>query len=966
MNTKPSIARRKQRKTIAALRGLKRTLWRSYLPGLDWLLDSLALRPLTSVWRLISAPVVRRSRRPSYRYQILPQRAIASIEILEARALLTASYSQIGNTLNISLDDSQLVTVDAIASGYTFTLTNSSATNSWQGSANGWVSTNGATLTVNAQGYAGLSAIAISDTSTAAGAAVNFGNSGANLYQAGLSVDLERNPGSVGFTGTTSMSGVNSLSVTTARDVIVNSGARVEAVDGNLSFLANTQAVPTAGAFTGITVSGLVYSTGVGSMTLTGVGGTSSTGSSSWGVSVKPGAQIVGGTSGPLQITGTGGAGSATQNVGVMVGDLGNDSGGLVDSNNSNVIVQGTGGGSAASSTNVGIWIGSGGVQAGGSGSVSLSGTGGNRTGTGNDNYGVLFYGYNASLPRTVVAQGGGNVTISGAEGGGANSVGIFLESFSQIVASASPGVLTLEANSMCLFPNNGTPASSIDNFGVNGNVILQPLTPGVGLNLGSSSDPIGGPLGLSTTEMSLVSAATVSLGSTTAGTVTISSGITHTSGISDLVLLSGPTAGVQPSASGTDLNLGVNTTTLGSGSPLLINISGTVVDSGYNQLRVSSAVNLVSSPLVLQGSFTTALHEAFTIVNAPGGVTGTFKALPNHSFETWKGRALQIGYAATTVALTDVGPATTTTLATSVTSVVAQSPVTFTATVTLGATGSVAFYDGNTLLATLPLAGTSNTATFSTTALTAGTHVIIAVYEGDAAHGGSNSGSVTQTVLTPTTILLATSAASAAALSSVTFTATVTAGATGSVKFYDGTTLLGTAALSGTKATVSTTTLAVGTHSISAVYQGDADYTSSTSATVTETITALPTTTVLSASTASTAYLSSVTFKATVTDGATGSVKFYDGTTLLGTAALSGTTATFSTTTLAVGSHPISAVYQGDADYAQSTSATVTETITALSTTTALATSAASAAALSSVTFTATVTAGPCSGRWR
>ncbi|MEN9664820.1 MAG: hypothetical protein RLZZ326_1183, partial [Planctomycetota bacterium] len=809
MNTKPSIARRKQRKTIAALRGLKRTLWRSYLPGLDWLLDSLALRPLTSVWRLISAPVARRSRRPSYRYQILPQRAIASIEILEARALLTASFSQIGNALSISLDDSQLVTVDAVASGYTFTLTNSSATNSWQGSANGWVSTNGATLTVNAQGYAGLSAIAISDTSTAAGAAVTFGNSGANLYQAGLSVNLESNPGSVVFTGTTSMSGANSLTVTTARDVIVNSGARVEAVDGNLSILANSQAVPTAGAFTGITVSGLVYSTGVGSMTLTGVGGTSSTGSSSWGVSVKPGAQIVGGTTGPLQITGTGGAGSATQNVGVMVGDLGNDSGGLIDSNNSNVIVQGTGGGSAASSTNVGIWIGSGGVQAGGSGSVTLSGVGGNRSGTGNDNYGVLFYGYNASLPRTVVAQGGGNVTISGVEGGGVNSVGIFLESFSQIVASASPGMLTLEANSMCLFPNNGTQTSSINNFGVNGNVILQPLTPGVGLNLGSSSDPIGGPLGLSTTEMSLVSAATVSLGSTTAGTVTISSGITHTSGISDLVLLSGPTAGVQPSASGTDLNLGVNTTTLGSGSPLLINISGTVVDSGYNQFKVSGAVNLVSAPLILQGSLTTALQEAFTIVNAPGGVTGTFHSLPNHSFKSWKGRSLEILYATTNVTLTDVGPATTTKLSTLFASVVAQSPATFTATVTAGATGSVKFYDGITALGEVALFG--DTVTFSTTTLTAGTHEIMAVYEGDATHGGSNSGIITQTVLTPTTTLLTISAASTAALSSVTFTATVTAGATGSVKFYDGATLLATETITGNTASFKTAALAVG-----------------------------------------------------------------------------------------------------------------------------------------------------------
>jgi hypothetical protein len=63
--------------------------------------------------------------------------------------------------------------------------------------------------------------------------------------------------------------------------------------------------------------------------------------------------------------------------------------------------------------------------------------------------------------------------------------------------------------------------------------------------------------------------------------------------------------------------------------------------------------------------------------------------------------------------------------------------PVTFTATVTPSSnlvqplTGNVQFYDGNTLLGTVPLSGT--TATFTTTGLSAGTHSIRAVYSGDA-----------------------------------------------------------------------------------------------------------------------------------------------------------------------------------------------------------------------------------------
>ena len=67
------------------------------------------------------------------------------------------------------------------------------------------------------------------------------------------------------------------------------------------------------------------------------------------------------------------------------------------------------------------------------------------------------------------------------------------------------------------------------------------------------------------------------------------------------------------------------------------------------------------------------------------------------------------------------------------------------------------------------------------------------------------------------------------------------------------------------------------------------------------------------------------VTFTATVTGKApTGSVTFHDGTTALGSATLSGTKASFSTTKLAVGWRPISASYAGDAGNRPSVSASV------------------------------------------
>ncbi|AXC13623.1 putative aggregation factor core protein MAFp3, isoform C [Acidisarcina polymorpha] len=81
----------------------------------------------------------------------------------------------------------------------------------------------------------------------------------------------------------------------------------------------------------------------------------------------------------------------------------------------------------------------------------------------------------------------------------------------------------------------------------------------------------------------------------------------------------------------------------------------------------------------------------------------------------------------------------------------------------------------------------------------------------------------------------------------STMLTATVKAGlagrpaATGSISFYDGTTLLGTASLSSGAATYSPAALAIGTHTISAVYAGDTNYNPVTSASSSITVAALP-----------------------------------------------------------------------------------------------------------------------------
>lgn len=122
-------------------------------------------------------------------------------------------------------------------------------------------------------------------------------------------------------------------------------------------------------------------------------------------------------------------------------------------------------------------------------------------------------------------------------------------------------------------------------------------------------------------------------------------------------------------------------------------------------------------------------------------------------------------------------------------------------------------------------------------------------------------------------------------------------------------------------------------------------------------------TTTKLTASATSVPVGTSVTLTATVTPASgtptpTGNVTFKDGGSTIGTGTLNGSgVATYTATSLVVGSHSITASYAGDSRNVASASTSVAVTVTLGATTTALTASASSIALGSSVTFTATVT---------
>lgn len=281
---------------------------------------------------------------------------------------------------------------------------------------------------------------------------------------------------------------------------------------------------------------------------------------------------------------------------------------------------------------------------------------------------------------------------------------------------------------------------------------------------------------------------------------------------------------------------------------------------------------------------------------------------------------------------------------------------VTFTASVSINApgagtpSGTVTFLDGTTVLASITL-NAGGQATFSTGVLSAGSHAITASYSGSTNFSASTSSALAQVVnKTASTMTLSSGSNPSTFGQAVTFTATVSGSSgpstpTGTVTFVDGTTTLGTGALNSSgQAIFSTSTLHAGSHTISASYSGDANFAASSS-TLTQSVNQATTSVVLSSSSNPSTFGQSVTFGVSVNAGqaptfartvgaqampgakmgltlasATGTLTILDGTTTLATLPLdSNGQASYSTSTLAVGTHAITVNYSGDSNNAPS-----------------------------------------------
>jgi sugar lactone lactonase YvrE len=471
---------------------------------------------------------------------------------------------------------------------------------------------------------------------------------------------------------------------------------------------------------------------------------------------------------------------------------------------------------------------------------------------------------------------------------------------------------------------------------------------------------------------------ATISAGGdTTTGTVSFLNGGTAIAGCSNVTQTPNETATCTTSA----LPLGSNNITASySGdandasnvSPVLVQVvkqsaTITLVVSPSPTVVVTANVTLTATATAATGTptgtitfydGTTAIYSANLSVGGVASFPTTTLAVGIQSLSAqYSGDTTNAAETSNTVSETVQQATATTTLASSSPTATVGAQVTLTATVssTNGPvpTGTVQFMDGVTPLGGSSAIGSNGTAVLTPASLAPGAHSIVAIYSGDTDDATSTSAPLTETIQQiATATALSPSQNPISAGATLTLSAAVTAtgtstGAgvlTGTVTFSEGAITYQSVVLNSSgDATISLSTLSAGPHSILASYSGNTNYASSISAVLVEVVQSTATSTTLTSTAATTLADQAASFTAAVsstTGGiASGTVLFNDGTVSIGQAQLNAHgVATLSTSTLAVGTHTISAVYVGNGNYNTSTSAPLQHTVVLATTSLTLA----------------------------
>jgi Bacterial Ig-like domain (group 3)/FG-GAP-like repeat len=414
--------------------------------------------------------------------------------------------------------------------------------------------------------------------------------------------------------------------------------------------------------------------------------------------------------------------------------------------------------------------------------------------------------------------------------------------------------------------------------------------------------------------------------GSTTLGTATVTSGVAT---LTNSTLLLGSNLITATYSGDVNYNSSVATTTqtVAKATPVVtVNTSGPSIFGQSVTITASVPVGPTGTITITSGGVTLG---SGTITSSNGTVTITTTVLPFGSdviTATYGGDTTNnTATGTTTQIVSKASPAET--LTSSLNPSIFTQSVTFTATLPTNVTGTVTFTNGSTTIGTSNL--TSGVATIATSGLLVGDDPITATYNGDT-NNNSATANLTQTVHKATPIVTVTTSGPSTFGNPVTITTTLPVGTTGTVTVTSGSTTLGSGPVNPTTGTVVviTTVLPVGTADpITASFGGDSNNnpaTGSTTQTVSKASPAIVLTSSLNPSTVN----QSVTFTAALPASATGTVTFLDGATTLGTGAISNGVATFTTSTLTVGVHPITANYGGDANDNAGTSVQLSQTV--------------------------------------
>jgi hypothetical protein len=347
---------------------------------------------------------------------------------------------------------------------------------------------------------------------------------------------------------------------------------------------------------------------------------------------------------------------------------------------------------------------------------------------------------------------------------------------------------------------------------------------------------------------------------------------------------------------------------------------------AAFGDLNGDGAVDLVvpsiTSSYVLQALGSISVTATATTLSVPGGGSHSIAA-------SYAGDATYASSTSLPISLTGTLFPTTLQLAATPASAAPGQAVVLTADLSpfnssgYTAAGTVSFSDGATALGS-PVSLINGTASLSKSDFSIGTHTISANYSGDANFLPGASSSQTVTTTSPQTINFA-------ALNPVTYGAaplalTATASSGLSVTFS---LISGPATISGTTLTIT----GAGNVTLQADQPGDSTYQPAPPMQRTLTVSKAPTNLTLSTSSPSINANANVTFTATITStnlpSPAGSATFLDGTTQLATTAFNASgVAAYSTTSLAPGTHSITATYAGSANFLASSSTALTEAV--------------------------------------